>query len=249
MADIAEGQMATIDATIWQVLTIENDKALLLRDRIVCRRPSGIYADMRRWLNEEYFPTLPAALREAAVPVYVSDETTTHPDADGDRVFLLSATEARKYFSCNATRAALDEQGGKWWWWLRSPDNRPFHDNHVGYHGGLYDNANIPRRDPEGGIRPALWVDLGSLDGMLDAERDNPASPPEAALAPDAARPVGSMTRAALRQWLIDGGFPSQLADRIADHPQTERGGEPFWDVTITWADNTTSQRRIRRAS
>ena len=97
-------------------------------------------------------------------------EYSTNPGKDTqDQVFLLSITEANKYFSsdrarqCEPTYYAVDNgawesNSGNCWWWLRSPgidQNRAAGVRNVGdvYEYGFsvfYDDA---------AVRPALWID------------------------------------------------------------------------------------------
>lgn len=101
-------------------------------------------------------------------------EYSTYPGfATTDKVFLLSITEAEKYFSsvsarqCKPTKyaiangASVNYNNGNCWWWLRSPgspqDDAPYvnRDGSVDYSG---DRVNYV----SDGVRPALWIDLNS---------------------------------------------------------------------------------------
>ena len=85
-----------------------------------------------------------------------------------DNVFLLSAGEARKYFSnnearrCKATDYVLKKNDwfdGYFWWWLRSP--APNYSDcvyFVNYDGDICDYYDV--NDVSGVVRPALWINL-----------------------------------------------------------------------------------------
>lgn len=101
------------------------------------------------------------------------DYSTNPGNATQDQVFLLSITEVNKYFSSNSARqckptdyavanGAWENDSGNCWWWLRSP----------GYYLDLAAYVNIDGDVDEVGtyvnidliaVRPALWIDLGSL--------------------------------------------------------------------------------------
>ena len=104
--------------------------------------------------------------------------STSPGNSTTDQVFLLSITEANKYFSsdearkCAPTAYALAQ--GSWtsktdkvdgkatcWWWLRSPGDDSNSaagvdsDGSVGDRGARVDGFSDA-------VRPALWVNLGS---------------------------------------------------------------------------------------
>ena len=91
-----------------------------------------------------------------------------------DKVFLLSIPEANKYFSsdearmCAPTDYAIAQGAvtndnysvdGKaaGWWWLRSPGGHDICAALVAYDGGP--SSSYHGND---GVRPALWINLGS---------------------------------------------------------------------------------------
>ena len=111
----------------------------------------------------------------------------TNPGNDTkDKVFLLSITEANKYFSSDDARRCTPTAYAKangdydysgldfWWWWLRTPGyasneatlvDQNGHVYNYGCFGIYYDTFYFP-----GGmvsndlcaVRPALWIDSGS---------------------------------------------------------------------------------------
>ncbi len=130
-------------------------------------------SSLRRWLNEDFLNAAfteeeRARLETAAVTADPNPEWDTDPGADTqDRVFLLSATEADRYFDANEARvlaptertAAAGDVQDRCQWWLRSPG---WHRNtaaFVGYSGYidetgyLVDTASV-------GVRPAIVLNL-----------------------------------------------------------------------------------------
>jgi hypothetical protein len=76
-----------------------------------------------------------------------------------DKIFLLSESEAKKYFGSNAARRADDLYGEDCMWWLRSPGI----DN---YHAATNEDLSAPVFYGQpvfywgAGVRPALWLKL-----------------------------------------------------------------------------------------
>ena len=94
-----------------------------------------------------------------------------------DRIFLLSCTEAKKYFDgddawrCAPTDYAIDQGAysedkfnvaGRacGWWWLRSPGNDQISAARVYPDGSLHSDGVFWMK--RGMVRPALWIKLDS---------------------------------------------------------------------------------------
>lgn len=168
----------------WLVLAIEGDKALVIsRYALDYQRYNESYTSvtwetctLRTWLNDTFLNTAFTAEEQRRIPIVTvsADENprfTSDPgNSTKDRVFLLSITEAEKYFpsktdrQCEHTAAAAVRvniaSNGNCNWWLRSPgsSNRGVaivdRDGLFSYHGGS-DVSTL-------GVRPALWIHLGS---------------------------------------------------------------------------------------
>ena len=108
-----------------------------------------------------------------------------------DRIFLLSIKEAKRYFKTSYTntktywndhypnrwsgfhedllpkylpqsdKLKATYTGEWWWWWLRSPGINRLFAADVNYDGSIYMRGDIVS-STEGGVRPALWVNLKS---------------------------------------------------------------------------------------
>ena len=85
-----------------------------------------------------------------------------------DQVFLLSITEANKYFSSDSVRQCQGTaycyrkgSNGNCWWWLRSPGRSSYRAAGVYSGGSVYDNGDLVDDDRDA-VRPALWIDLDS---------------------------------------------------------------------------------------
>ena len=102
-------------------------------------------------------------------------EFSTNPgNATQDQVFLLSITEANKYFSSDSARqckptdyavanGAWESDSGNCLWWLRSPGDSQNFAAFV-YNGGEvnWSGHSIDYDTALNAVRPALWIDLNS---------------------------------------------------------------------------------------
>ncbi|MCL2678031.1 MAG: InlB B-repeat-containing protein [Clostridiales bacterium] len=141
---------------------------------------------LRGYLNGEFFDnTFSAAEKEMIVPTQVKNDDnqwfgTAGGNDTSDKIFLLSLEEVVKYFGdsgqlanrpgslsyindqYNSARIAKNMSGNASWWWLRSPgldSGRAAYvnvDGRVNVYGGPVNRAN-------GGVRPALWINLEKL--------------------------------------------------------------------------------------
>ena len=174
------------EAIEWIILAKEGNRALLIsRFALDCQRYNFYFADitwetssLRKWLNGTF---LNAAFSSAEQNSIVSSTVTadknpsysTSPGNDTtDKVFLLSITEAYKYFNSDEARkcaptdnvkakGAFIASNGNCYWWLRSPGYRSDHASYVISDGSVY-NYGINVDESDGAVRPALWIDLGS---------------------------------------------------------------------------------------
>ena len=171
----------------WLVLEVKDGKALVTsKYALDCKPYNTSYTDvtwenctLRRWLNNDFINAAFSAEEKSMIPtVTVSadnnpDFSTNPGNATQDQVFLLSVTEANKYFNSDSARqceptdfavangAYVNSNNGNCCWWLRSPGYYQhsaayvLDDGDVGEYGGSVDIG-------DGAVRPALWIDLAS---------------------------------------------------------------------------------------
>ena len=170
----------------WQVLARENGRVLVISKYGLDHQCYNTFetrvtwetCSLRKWLNGSFLNAAFSESERAMIPsVTVSadknpDYNTSPGNSTTDQVFLLSITEANKYFSSDSARqcqgtAYCYAQGaqkggnGNCWWWLRSPGSDSHCASGVGfvgyvYHIGHFANCGI------NAVRPALWINLGS---------------------------------------------------------------------------------------
>ena len=109
-----------------------------------------------RWLNKDFL-TAAFTLKERDIIPTVKVNGSV---PNNDRVFLLSADEARHYFSSDKKRATVPTAyaGTDCWWWLRSESSTRIYI--------VQSSGGIPSRgihmSSGRGVRPAMWINIGS---------------------------------------------------------------------------------------
>ena len=177
----------------WLVLENEGSKAFVIsRYALDCQKYNATYTDvtwenctLRTWLNGSFFHTAFNEEEQNAI-LHATVVAEKNPNSDSspgqntkDQVFLLSISEAQKYFEteedrrCAPTAYAVAQ--GAWtssritvddkptgWWWLRTPGNTLNRAADVNYLGAVYARGVFADYDDDC-VRPAMWIDL-SLD-------------------------------------------------------------------------------------
>ncbi len=160
----------------WLVLEVKHGKALVISKCVLdCKAYDGRGVNtwetcsLRSWLNNDFVNSAFSAEEKAMIPTVTVSADEGYGNATQDQVFLLSSTEARKYFDSNSARqckptdyavangAYVDSDNGNCYWWLRSP-----HASNSGYAGYVYSSGAINSYTvhSENGARPALWINL-----------------------------------------------------------------------------------------
>ena len=173
----------------WRVLAKEGNKILVISEYALdCQQYNKEYTSvtwekctLRKWLNDTFFK---AAFGSAEQSMIKSTKVTadnnpnysTSPGNDTtDKVFLLSITEAEKYFSsdddrmCVPTKYAIEngantssyyKKDGEatCWWWLRSVDSDSGIAASVDHVGDIRDAGGFV--SVADCVRPALWIEI-----------------------------------------------------------------------------------------
>lgn len=167
----------------WLVLAKEGNRILVISKYALNCMPYNASHEtvtwetctLRKWLNNDFINTAFSADEKAMIPTVTvsADKNPSYSTSAGnstrDQVFLLSITEANKYFSsdrarqCKPTayavaRGAYVNSYGNCWCWLRSPGKSIAfvgHGGDINEHGR---NADFVSN----AIRPAMWIDLNS---------------------------------------------------------------------------------------
>ena len=166
------------EAVEWLVLAKDGDRVLLIsKYALDCQQYNTSYkhiwweiCSLREWLNDTFLSAAFSAQERAMIPsVNVSGGKTD------DQVFLLSITEANKYFNSDEVRKCVptayaiaqgagtsdsNEVDGKatCWWWLRSKGNLAVDAAYVLSDGSVYDFGCVV--DNFRAVRPAMWIEI-----------------------------------------------------------------------------------------
>ena len=161
---------------------MKDGKALVIsKYALDCKQYNTSYTDvtwetctLRKWLNNDFLGVAFSADEKAMIPTVTDPYHSTNPgNTTQDQVFLLSNTEANKYFSSDRARqceptdyavangAFVDSDNGNCQWWLRWSVLCQNHADYVSFDGDVYER--IGRVDDDNvAVRPALWIDLNS---------------------------------------------------------------------------------------
>lgn len=170
----------------WLVLEMEDGKALLVsKYALDCQPYNTSYTNvtwetcsLRKWLNEMFILNAfgveeQSQIQSTSVSADKNPEYSTDPgNSTTDKMFLLSITEVKKYFSsdedrkCEATDYAI-AQGASYsrekkptcCWWLRSPGFNQLVAEDVYGEGFVSNGGNAVDYDNVG-VRPAMWINL-----------------------------------------------------------------------------------------
>ena len=170
----------------WLVLEKESDKTLVIsRYALDCQQYNTTFAkvtwetcSMRKWLNGTFINNAFNSAEQSMIQTttVTADKNPSFSTSPGnnttDKVFLLSITEANKYFGSDSTRqcqgtaycyaqGAYKASNGNCWWWLRSPGDDSDCTASVGS-GGSVNEYGRGVRSGRDAVRPALWINLGS---------------------------------------------------------------------------------------
>ena len=165
------GDIITFGAYEWRVLDIQDGMALLISQNVLERRvyhtPNVIITwencSLRSYLNGDFYNAFNASDRNRIVQVTNQNPNNPTYGTPGgnptqDRIFLLSISEAQGYFSSNSDRIATYNWIASWWW-LRSPGLNSIGASSVNNDGRIYlGGGNVSYEN--GGVRPALWLNL-----------------------------------------------------------------------------------------
>jgi hypothetical protein len=160
--DVQIGDIIPFGGYDWRVLNVRNGRMLIISDKALEKRAyhnntyTGITwagCDLRNYLNGKFYNKFNPQDKKRIAKTTIDSKDTS------DKIFLLSVKEAKKYFVDAFSRIAVDKSGAAWWWWLRSPGLSSYlaasvnSDGSVSIGGYTVNNHN-------GGVRPALWLNL-----------------------------------------------------------------------------------------
>jgi len=157
----------------WRVLNVQSDKALLITEDVIKKRPYNYNLTyvtwetcaLRQYLNGEFYNKFNSECKSQILLTNNNNPDNPQHGTKGgnntqDHIFLLSIDEVKKYFSRDSGRVAK-HAGMACLWWLRSPGLYSSLAAYV-HRGG---SVVVPGYHvfPRGfGVRPAFWLNLKS---------------------------------------------------------------------------------------
>ena len=179
-----DGNSDTTEAISWQVLAVEDGKALLISQYALdvqlfhtdWSNTSWENCTMRTWLNKDFWnnaftPEEQARVLTTTVIADSNSEYTSDPGNDTqDKVFLLSIQEVLTLMpekdsrKCQGTEYAKScdlwlSEDGYCNWWLRTPGQNESYTSVVWSSGGI-DTEGCYVIYGDKGVRPVIWLNL-----------------------------------------------------------------------------------------
>lgn len=173
----------------WYVLYIDDDDTALLVSKYVLF--SGTYNDtwasttwdrctLRDWMNDVFYKSaFSSSERDAIEYTIISEEKnptykTSGGDETEDKVFVLSIGEVNKYMKEKRLMKGIpteyaiacgvrESKDGTCWYWLRNPGKDRTQAAYITTKGTVSD-AGVPLNYSDGGVRPAIRVNIRNLD-------------------------------------------------------------------------------------
>lgn len=196
------GSIVKFGGLFWHVLTVQNNKALLLSNSILEQKAyhnvqtkiTWEQCSLQKYLNDDFLNKFSQADRNRIAETRLSNPDNLWYCSTGgnetiDKIFLLSLEEVDCYFGDSGDyinirrrdkdgksttsghflsnksnllrRAKIRGKASCAWWWLRSPSSNGINaafvesDGSVNLFGG-----NLGDLAGQGGVRPALWLNL-----------------------------------------------------------------------------------------
>nr|MBQ6241787.1 PASTA domain-containing protein [Lachnospiraceae bacterium] len=168
----------------WLVLAVDGSRVFVISHYGLDAKPyneDGSSAtwetcSLRSWLNGTFYNKAFSDAERGCIPTTTvknpdnPDYGTSGGNSTKDKVFLLSISEARKYFGSDAARICyptqyaqshgVDDYYGASFWWLRSPGVTSTMPAFVGGVGDVNTYGGEDNSRTDGAVRPAMWIDL-----------------------------------------------------------------------------------------
>ena len=159
----------------WLVLDKQDDRILVISKYVLDNKPYNESDEsvtwetctLRSWLNYEFYNTAFSYDEKALIPTVTvtADKNPSYKTNAGndtqDKIFLLSVSEAEKYFSsdderiCDSTAYAEYSTA----WWLRTPGYHSYWNTVVFDYGTIFTVGNTVNDEYGDGVRPAMWLE------------------------------------------------------------------------------------------
>ncbi|MBR6089751.1 MAG: SEL1-like repeat protein, partial [Anaerolineaceae bacterium] len=173
----------------WRVLSIEDDKALVISKYGLIYQPYNTErsavtwetSSLRAWLNDDFYNEI-FTVKEQKNVIEVTNQNpnngaygTYGGNSTTDHIFVLSNYEANKYFKDNNDRLCMPTEYAKKYdgpcvWWLRTPGNYAAAASCVFDTVGYVVVDGYPVDSKAVTVRPCFWLDITSEDENAGSE-------------------------------------------------------------------------------
>lgn len=165
----------------WKILDVDADlgRVLMITTECIGDRPWGhgtwSECSLRKWLNEEFYSSLPEEARVRVATTEVRDI-----DADKtveDKVFILSVDEVHKYFRDQRARRCCNagEKNPTWWWMRQLSSSKKKSGVRVVDKDGDASQYEVTVTDFRRGYRYDEWEDPPAMEGSSSITAVRPA--------------------------------------------------------------------------
>ena len=189
IVEYTTGSIIVFGGSNWLILDIIDNLAKIISVDIIEKREyhsadtpiTWASSNIRRYLNNDFYSSFSDDERACIVETTLINENNHWYGTNAgvntqDKIFLLSVSEVVRYFGdstqlserprnaqiikdeYNEKRIA-EYNGVASWWWLRSPGSFSFRATRVDNNGNI-DMSSNHIYDAEGGLRPAMWINL-----------------------------------------------------------------------------------------
>lgn len=153
----------------WKILEIDTEgrKVLVTTEKGIARMPwgDGTWREcrLRRWLNGEFYATIPHELREKVIFTDIVDSDASGECRTRDKVFLLSVEEIEQYYGewdRNLLSWDSDASRNDRAWWVRGRGSGT--TVLMLSEGRIFEECD---QEKDINVRPAMWLCLGETNG------------------------------------------------------------------------------------
>ena len=172
---------------VWQVLSVENNRALVISrygldrrpfdNRVTLRKLTWENSELRAWLNGYfYMNSFSESEQENIIPTILKTDDFYDSIETTDHIFLFDIHEVKTYFNstislrCRTAQSVFTNKAEYGEWWLRSMGYSTGFDGiydtqYINENGTIFDSGNFALSDYF--IRPAMWVELSAIQNIL----------------------------------------------------------------------------------
>ena len=152
----------------WVVLERQEKKILVISKYAICQKAYNDVeketnwedCSLRKWLNETYYNSTFSLSEQVLIKSTFVENL--HTNSTIDKIFLLSSSEVREYFTNDSERNVTLSDGTPVCWWLRTTGITDMDAVMVKTDGYIETEGQVVY-NKELGVRPAMWIDISNF--------------------------------------------------------------------------------------